>query len=94
MPNVAVWIGLDDIVTEGDYMWTDGSPLAYTNWRNNEPNNFGGNEDCVEFRMGLGWNDHSCDRLFTSVCEKEYIAETCPIDDDYYYYYGDGRNYF
>ena len=42
------WIGLNDILTQMDFMWSDGSPVRYTNWAENEPNNFMDvNEDCV-----------------------------------------------
>lgn len=37
------WIGLSDILLENQYAWSDGvSPVLYTNWNTNEPNNVGG----------------------------------------------------
>ena len=79
--GVAVWIGFQDMITEGVFQWTDGSPTAYTNWRPNEPNNFLGNENCAEFRRDIGWNDNNCDNVFTSLCEIEFPLSpinTCP----------------
>ena len=41
------WIGGNDLVKEGTWVWTDGSPWNYQNWAENEPNNkdtTGGNE--------------------------------------------------
>ena len=76
--NGQIWIGYEDRAMEGTFEWTDGSPLGYTNWRPNEPNDFNGNEDCTEFRRDGGWNDNNCDRPFRSVCEIEFIPETCP----------------
>lgn len=39
----ATWIGLSDILLENEYAWSDGvSPVLYTNWDENEPNNVGG----------------------------------------------------
>jgi len=37
--NYSVWIGLSDAAQEGNFVWLDGSPLVYTNWATNEPNN-------------------------------------------------------
>ncbi len=52
-----VWIGLNDVVTEGEYKWQSGVPLSYTNFSTNEPNNAGGNEDYVEMNSVGTWND-------------------------------------
>ncbi|XP_045680096.1 low affinity immunoglobulin epsilon Fc receptor isoform X1 [Phyllostomus hastatus] len=54
------WIGLRDLDIEGEFVWMDGSPLEYSNWRPGEPNNGGEGEDCV-MMLGLGqWNDAFC----------------------------------
>ena len=60
------WIGLREPAGNGEYSWTDGSHLDYTNWFPNEPNGAGGNENEVELRMGCDgyacftgrWNDN------------------------------------
>ncbi|XP_073334454.1 uncharacterized protein [Pagrus major] len=69
-----VWIGLTDEGVEGNWKWVDGSPLTTTFWGKNQPNSFDGrNQDCVEFRhqaTGNGdWNDESCNREQTWICE-------------------------
>ena len=33
------WIGLNDIAQEGQWIWDNGEPVIYTNWRRHEPNN-------------------------------------------------------
>lgn len=33
------WIGLNDIVSEGTWVWSSGEPVTYTNWEPGEPNN-------------------------------------------------------
>ncbi len=59
--NDYVMIGLNDIDVEGTFVWYDQSPVTYTNWDNGEPNNSGGNEDCVQLRINSGlWNDIPC----------------------------------
>jgi hypothetical protein len=55
------WLGGTDALTEGTWAWTDGSSWAYENWNVGEPNDSLGNEDCLEFSIGTGWNDISCD---------------------------------
>ena len=52
------WIGLNDIVNEGTFLWPDGSSPTYTEWGSGEPNNLGG-EDCVHI-IGTDWNDLPC----------------------------------
>jgi hypothetical protein len=44
---VTYYIGLNDLATEGTYVWTNGQPLSYQNWNTGEPNNLG-NEDAVQ----------------------------------------------
>ncbi|XP_063858534.1 uncharacterized protein LOC135099855 isoform X1 [Scylla paramamosain] len=65
------WIGLNDKNTEGNYVWTDGSPATFTEWFNGEPNNVK-NEDCTEMRksMDFWWNDSSCSNKKSVLCEK------------------------
>ncbi|XP_051559498.1 CD209 antigen-like protein 2 [Myxocyprinus asiaticus] len=59
-----VWIGLSDIKQEGDMKWVNNSPLNEGFWKENEPNNLGGNEDCVVLDPALpvlkNWNDLLC----------------------------------
>lgn len=41
--ELPTWIGLSDLLNENQYTWSDGvSPVLYTNWNQNEPNNAGG----------------------------------------------------
>ncbi len=54
-----VFIGLNDLSSEGNFRWQDNSPLgSYRNWMPGEPNN-ANNEDAVEFRADQNgyWND-------------------------------------
>ncbi|XP_072042492.1 uncharacterized protein [Amphiura filiformis] len=67
--NVNVWIGLSDVVTEGSWIWDDGTAYGYTNWAPQQPDNYLGNDDCVHFRHGddVGlWNDYPCDSPWVS----------------------------
>jgi hypothetical protein len=55
------WIGFTDEVDEGDFKWSNGDPVTYTNWepRFNEPNDNGGIEDhtVINWRGPGFWND-------------------------------------
>jgi len=66
--NTSPWIGLSDQLEEGAWVW-DSRTSGYSNWNRGEPNNWGGNEDCVEFTGGGRWNDASCDARRSFFCE-------------------------
>lgn len=65
------WIGLNDIATEGTWRWADGGQLgAYTSWDPGQPDNAGGNEDCVFMYHTSGlWADLSCLTANRAFCE-------------------------
>jgi len=57
------YIGATDDVsfgtTEGNFVWTDGTPFVYSNWSGGEPNNAGAGEHIAEFRQDNAmWNDN------------------------------------
>ncbi len=49
-------IGLNDVATEGTFVWSSGEVVTYTNWNGGEPNN-SGNEDYVQVYPAGTWND-------------------------------------
>lgn len=55
-----IWIGFSDAASEGNFIWYDGAPVNYTNWNVGEPNNAGGNENCVQIYPNGTWNDLDC----------------------------------
>lgn len=40
-----LWIGLNDRNQEGQFVWSSGQPVTYTNWGSEQPDNFNGDED-------------------------------------------------
>ncbi|EDL21951.1 low affinity immunoglobulin epsilon Fc receptor isoform E [Mus musculus] len=71
------WIGLQDLNMEGEFVWSDGSPVGYSNWNPGEPNNGGQGEDCVMMRGSGQWNDAFCRSYLDAwVCEQ---LATCEI---------------
>jgi C-type mannose receptor len=79
-----IWIGFNDITTETVFVWTDGSPVTYTNWNIGEPNNASG-ENCTEMINNPAgvtsyrrWNDLPCSSggsVRRRTCEYEWPAQ-------------------
>ncbi|XDV24121.1 hypothetical protein PO909_028382, partial [Leuciscus waleckii] len=38
-PSTRSWIGANDAVQEGHWLWSDGTVFLYTHWCSREPNN-------------------------------------------------------
>ena len=58
-----IWLGINDIVNEGDFVDNDGLPISFQHWNNGQPSNSFGNENVVELQssedhsIGFKWND-------------------------------------
>ncbi|XP_072175009.1 echinoidin-like [Diadema setosum] len=57
-----VWIGLNDLESEGSFEWSDGSDVNYTFWYTDRPNNYNNEQHCVEYDVARDyrWNDLQC----------------------------------
>ena len=66
------WIGLNDRRIEKHMVWSDGTPLDFSNWDVKEPNDNSGQENCVEMTFLSGrWNDNRCSSYRGYICKKE-----------------------
>lgn len=68
-----VWMGGDDLATEGVWVWITSEPMTYTYWRDGEPNNADdGGENCMVMEVdNLGtWDDRNCGSGYTYFCER------------------------
>ena len=45
------WIGLTDFLNEGTFSWVDESPVTFTKWRVNQPNNGNNNQHCTQVSL-------------------------------------------
>ncbi|XP_060601390.1 sushi, nidogen and EGF-like domain-containing protein 1 [Ruditapes philippinarum] len=71
LKDIRAWIGLNDLTTEGVYVWvSSGNAVGYMKWEEFEPNNQNDNEDCVEMYDSGLWNDADCTLLMAYVCER------------------------
>jgi hypothetical protein len=68
-----VHIGLNDIQTEGSFVWTNRDSSAYRNWILGEPNN-AGDEDCVDMQLSGQWNDIACAAVDRFLCSRRVVV--------------------
>jgi hypothetical protein len=74
-PMTNYWIGANDIESEGNFVWIEfGNPVGpFYPLGSGEPNDVGGNEDCVHFGKPEGaphlMNDIDCANLMYYICE-------------------------
>lgn len=64
------YLGLNDVETEGTFVWTDGSAPSFTAWGMGEPNDALDGEDCAQLAVATGaWNDIACATAGAFICE-------------------------
>nr|QNH72455.1 toxin candidate TRINITY_DN20954_c6_g1_i3.p1 [Ceriantheomorphe brasiliensis] len=69
-----VWLGGNDIAVEGTFKWSDKSYWGYTNWYSGQPNNAGGNEDCMAMWNPVTYSGKWFDRICTQT-DLRYICK-------------------
>nr|XP_046265197.1 macrophage mannose receptor 1-like [Scatophagus argus] len=71
-----LWIGLNDIMTEGLFDWSDHSTVTFTSWEYGKPTISTDAEDCVLITGENGnWADRSCDEKHGFICMKQSTTE-------------------
>lgn len=65
--TVSLWLGLNDRVAEGSYVWSGGQAVLYTNWISGQPQNSMSDEDYAGLMvsdLAAGWHDVVADLRF------------------------------
>jgi hypothetical protein len=75
--SASLWIGYNDLNTEGDFLWESGQSASFTHWILEQPDN-SGNENCVEMTSNGEWDDRSCNLTRVGICEQLPTDMTCP----------------
>mmetsp|Transcript_6959 Transcript_6959/g.9338 ORF Transcript_6959/g.9338 Transcript_6959/m.9338 type:complete len:1729 (+) Transcript_6959:360-5546(+) len=72
--ETSIWIGLNDISDEGDFVWSDGTALNYTAWDADDSDEYAEGEDCAELDNEGVWHDIACffSREFICQYKKNY----------------------
>ncbi|XP_049950630.1 macrophage mannose receptor 1-like [Schistocerca serialis cubense] len=75
--DLEAFLGASDMVSEGNFVDIEGKPLD-VRWRTYEPNNAGGNEDCLAWNRDGGVNDRGCEETLQYLCEWRLRAPPPP----------------
>ncbi|XP_042610685.1 ladderlectin-like isoform X4 [Cyprinus carpio] len=71
--STEAWLGGYDAVSEGTWLWSDGSNMNIQIWAPNQPDNYNGNENCLvmNYQPSNNWNDNPCYDKKPFVCVKK-----------------------
>ena len=73
------WLGLRRSETSGEFEWVDGSPLAYTNWRPNNPTSYSSAACGETYENGnWQWKSSSCTGPRSFVCSTQVLPPGPP----------------
>jgi cysteine-rich repeat protein len=65
----------------GTFAWITGEPMEHLEWENRQPDNYNGEEGCMEVIGRTGWNDRRCTTAEASLCEVEPLAPEAETPD-------------
>ncbi|XP_005109938.1 hepatic lectin [Aplysia californica] len=70
----SLWVGASDQGQEGNWIWVmSKKPLVVEDWRLDQPDNYKGNEHCLQIKEDSGkyWNDLACNTTLGYLCQKD-----------------------
>jgi hypothetical protein len=76
----SLWIGASDTAVDGTFVWGDGSPIVYSNWGPEQPDDYAGYA-CAEKRQDELelWYDQPCEDLRRYVCESQVALQDAAV---------------
>lgn len=85
--NDDIWIGLEDVTSEGTYRWTTGSESSFRYWAADQPtaDNY---EDCVAMVSSdqCRWDNRGCDTFYRALCKwNETVVDTASNYDGLFF---------
>ncbi len=76
--NGPVWIGLQESLDErGTFVWVDGTPVVFSDWRAGEPDNDDAEANCGSLGVS-SWRDYRCTREQPFICERPTSSAEAP----------------
>ncbi|XP_050949973.1 hexose-binding lectin 4 isoform X1 [Labeo rohita] len=69
LKSTSIYIGATDKKKEGHFVDMKDQPLTFTKWKDKEPNDHNGLEDCIVMYKSGVWNDINCNSEWHVVCE-------------------------
>lgn len=72
----AAWMGLNRTKPHVNiWQWSDKEPVVFYKWMPNQPNDYGGDQNCVS-ASATGWNDFACSVLQPFFCYRFWYFVT------------------
>ena len=64
------FIGLRDIAYNRNFLWqTDYAALSYKDWEEDQPDNYGAQQKCVQINYNYKWDDCKCTEKLDYLCQ-------------------------
>lgn len=68
-----MWIGI--LSTSGEFQYSDGTQLTFSNWDEGQPRHWKWQEHCVTVIKNNRWSAEDCSKKFSFICEYEGKVE-------------------
>ena len=78
-----LYLGVDDMVTEGKFIGVDGTcgpvPVSQSWYAKNEPHNIGVGQECTMIYWNSVWADIGCSHTYNALCQlRSCYQPQCP----------------